>query len=100
MVTILVARTRAEDLLGKQIESGRILGDRLAREVNSDAAYSGWIHDKERWKRLSLEVLAVIYGDGSKAWKELDESDRIFIAAVGVPWQREAEGASADTPHH
>ncbi|HEY1688502.1 MAG TPA: nucleotide-binding protein [Solirubrobacteraceae bacterium] len=93
MVTILVSKARAEDLLGKQIESGRGLGDRLARQVNSEAAYTGWMHDRERWKRLSLDVVGVIYGEDSKEHKELGSSDRILIAAMGTPWHMEARGA-------
>jgi predicted nucleotide-binding protein len=93
MVMLRVPRQRAQDLLAQRIEDGRSLGDRLAKEINSDAAYTGWIHDKERWKRLSLEVLDVVYGGGSKEWKELEDSDRIFMVAVGTPWHVEAERA-------
>ncbi len=88
-----VPRQRAQDLIEQRIEDGRSLGDRLAREINSEAAYTGWIHDKERWKRLSLETLRVVYGEDSNEWKELDDSDRIFMVAVGTPWHVEAERA-------
>lgn len=93
MVMLRVPRQRAQDLLVQRIEDGRSLGDRLAGEINSDAAYTGWIHDKERWKRLSLEALDVVYGGGSKEWKELEDSDRIFMVAVGTPRHVEAERA-------
>ena len=93
MAAILVARARAENLLGKQIESGRALGDTLAQEVNSDAGYHGWIHDQERWKSLSLEALRVIYGEDSPEWKEFDQSGRIFVAIGGTPWHVRAQQA-------
>lgn len=93
MVAILVARARAESLLGKQIESGRALGDTLAQQVNSEPGYRGWIHDKERWKSLSLEALRVIYDEESPEWKEFDQSGRIFVAIGGTPWQIDAQHA-------
>lgn len=63
----------------------------MVNEINSDAAYTGWIQDKERWKLLCLDVLGVVYGEDSKQWKELDDSDRIVMVAVGTPWHVEAQ---------
>jgi hypothetical protein len=93
MVAILVARARAEDLLGKQIESGRAVGDALAQGVNSEAAYRGWKQDKERWKSLSVEALGHIYGGDSKEAREFDQSGSVYIAVGGTPWHVRAQQA-------
>jgi hypothetical protein len=93
MVVLRVSKQRAQGLIEQRIEDGRSLGDRLANEINSDAAYIGWIQDKERWKRLCLDMLGVVYGEDSKEWKELNDSDRILMVAVGTPWHVEAQRA-------
>jgi hypothetical protein len=83
MVAILVTRARAESLLGKQIESGWALGDTLAQQVNSEPGYRGWIHEKERWKSLSLEALRVIYGEESRSGRSsISPAASLLLSAV------------------
>lgn len=61
----------------------------LGFQSHSDADYRTWIGLTERWRRMGLEVLAKIYGDGSKQQKEFADTGNIMMLVGGTPWNVE-----------
>jgi Predicted nucleotide-binding protein containing TIR-like domain len=72
MTTLSVSRSQAEEILAEQRTQGQGLVE-SAKQIQIEAAYKDWRHDRDRWIDLTEAALRYIYGREDEA-NEFDKA--------------------------
>jgi predicted nucleotide-binding protein len=91
---LTVSRTRAEEVLEKQIEEGKVLLDQ-SRNVGDETQYDEWREAQTRWRKFSTQALKAIYSTDEPA-DEFDSHPGVAFISLGETSVAEKVADSVD----